>query len=141
MLLCFMRPLSLDLRERIIIALQSGQTRPEIAERFSISVSTVGRLAKQWREQNDLSPRPITGRPRAIPDTEIELLQFLQTLIMTQKDATLESLSKALQEQTGNKISISALQRNLVWLGYSYKKSHGLPKSETPKRESPSWKR
>lgn len=133
-----MRPLSLDLRERIILALQSGQTRPEIAERFSISVSTVGRLAKQWREQNDLSPRPITGRPRAIPDTEIELLQ---TVIATQKDATLESLSQALQEQTGKKISLSALQRNLIWLGYSYKKSHALPKSETPRSAPSSWKR
>jgi transposase len=133
-----MRPLSLDLRERIILALQSGQTRPEIAERFSISVSTVGRLAKQWREENDLSPRPITGRPRAIPDTEIELLQ---TLIATQKDATLESLSQALQEQTGKKISLSALQRNLIWLGYSYKKSHELPMSETPRSAPSSWKR
>lgn len=140
MLLCVMRPLSLDLRERIILALQSGQgqTRPEIAERFSISVSTVGRLAKQWREQNDLSPRPITGRPRAVPAAEIELLQ---TIITTQKDATLESLSQALQEQTGKKISISALQRNLIWLGYSYKKSRGLPTSETLKSEGPSWKR
>jgi transposase len=138
MLLCVMRPLSLDLRERIILALQSGQTRPEIAERFSISVSTVGRLAKQWREQNDLSPRPITGRPRAIPDAERERLQ---TLITTQKDATLESLSQALQEQTGRKISISALQRNLIWLSYSYKKSRGLPKSETPRSAPPSWKR
>ena len=133
-----MRPLSLDLRERIILALQSGQARPEVAERFSISVSTVGRLAKQWREQNDLSPRPITGRPRAIGDTEIELLQ---ALIATQKDATLESLSQALQEQTGKKISLSALQRNLIWLGYSYKKRPELPKSEIPTSAPSSWKR
>ena len=132
-----MRPLSLDLRERVIAALQSGQTRPEIAQRFSISVGTVGRLAKQWREQNHLNPRPITGRPRAILETEQELLQ---TLISTQKDVTLESLSQALQEQTGKKISLSALQRNLVWLGYSYKKSRGLPTSETPKSGLPSWK-
>lgn len=133
-----MRPLSLDLRERIVSALQSGQSRPEIAERLSISVSTVGRLAKRWREDNDLSPRPITGRPRAISGTEQEILQ---TLLAAQKDVTLESLSKALQEQTGRKVSISALQRNLIWLGYSYKKSRALPKSATPRSVPLSWKR
>ena len=133
-----MRPFSLDLRQRIVDGLQSGQTRSEAAERFGVSLATVDRFAKQWREKNDLSPRPITGRPRAIAGTEIGLLQ---TLLTTQKDVTLESLSKALQEQTGKRISLSALQRNLIWLGYSYKKSRGLPKSETPKSAPPSWKR
>ena len=133
-----MRPFSLDLRQRIVEALQSGQTRPAVAERFGVSLATVDRFAKQWREKKDLSPRPITGRPRAILATQQEVLQ---NLITTQKDATLESLSKALEEQTGKKVSLSALQRNLVWLGYSYKKSRALPPSATPKSDLPSWKR
>ena len=136
-----MRPFSLDLRQRIVEALQSGQTRPQVAERFGVSPATVGRFIRQWREQSDLTPRPITGRPRAIPTADQELLQLLQELITTQKDATLESLSQALQEKTGRKVSISALQRNLVWLGYSYKKSRGSPKSETLRSVAPSWKR
>jgi len=133
-----MRPFSLDLRQRIVDALQSGQTRSAVAERFGVSLATVDRFAKQWREQSDLAPRPITGRPRAILKADQELLQ---TLITAQKDVTLESLSQALAEQTGKKISLSALQRNLVWLGYSYKKSRGLPMSETPTSGLPSWKR
>ena len=135
-----MRPFSLDLRQRIVDALQSGQTRPEVAKRFGVSPATVGRLIRQWREQNDLTPRPITGRPRAIPTADQDLLQFLQELITTQKDATLESLSQALQEKTGKKVSISALQRNLVWLGYSYKKSPASPPNETKRSAMPFWK-
>jgi transposase len=132
-----MRPFSLDLRQRIVQALQSGQTRPEVVKRFGVSPATVGRLIRQWRERNDLTPRPITGRPRAIPTADQALLQ---ELITTQKDMTLESLSQALHEKTGKKVSISALQRNLIWLGYSYKKSHGLLPNATQRSEPHSWK-
>lgn len=132
-----MRAFSLDLRQRIVDALQSGQTRTKVAERFGVSLATVDRFAKLWREQKPLSPRPITGRPRAIIGTEQELLQ---ELITSQKDATLESLVQALQEKTGRKVSISALQRNLIWLGYSYKKSRASPPSAALKSGLPSWK-
>ena len=138
MLKYIMRPFSLDLRQRIVDALQSGQTRPKVAERFGVSLATVDRFARQWRDQGDLAPRPITGRPRAILEADRELLQ---TLITTQKDPTLDSLSQALAEQTGKKISLSALQRNLVWLGYSYKKSHASLPNATRRSEPPSWKR
>ncbi len=132
-----MRPFSLDLRQRIVNALQSGQTRPQVAERFGVSPATVGRFIKQWREQSDLSPRPITGRPRAISPVHEELLRSLLT---EQKDVTLESLSQALEEKTGKKVSLSALQRNLIWLGYSYKKSPVSPPSEIQRSAPPSWK-
>lgn len=133
-----MRAFSIDLRQRIVDALQSGQTRTKVSERFGVSLATVDRFAKLWREQKQLSPRPITGRPRAIQGPAQEVLQ---TLITTQKDVTLESLSKALEEQTGKKISLSALQRNLVWLGYSHKKSLASRLSETPRSVPLSWKR
>lgn len=139
-----MRAFSLDLRQRVVEALQSGQTRPKVSERFGVSLATIDRLARQWRQTQDLAPRPIpgraraiTGRARAITENEREILQ---TLMETQKDPTLTSLAQALLEQTGKTVSISALQRNLVWLGYSYKKSHVSPPNATPKSEPRSWK-
>lgn len=132
-----MRAFSLDLRQRVVEALQSGQTRPKVSERFGVSLATIDRLARQWRQTQDLAPRPIPGRARAITENEREILQ---TLMETQKDPTLTSLAQALLEQTGKTVSISALQRNLVWLGYSYKKSHVSPPNATPKSEPRSWK-
>lgn len=134
---CRMRPFSLDLRQRIVDALQSGQTRPEVAARFGVSPATVGRFARQWRENHNLSPRPITGRPRAISLAHKELLR---SLVTRQSDATLESLSQDLEEKTGKKVSLSALQRNLIWLGFSYKKSPASLPREIPRSETPSWK-
>jgi transposase len=132
-----MRAFSLDLRQRVVDALQSGQTRPQVSERFGVSLATIDRLARQWRQTQDLNPRPIPGRARAITETEREILQ---TLVSTQEDPTLSSLSKAWEEKTGKKISLSALQRNLVWLGYSHKKSHVSPPSETKRSDLRSWK-
>jgi transposase len=58
-----MQPYSQDLRERIIAALEANeQTRPEIAERCGVSVSTVEKLWKRW---------PSTGQCAALPHAKM----------------------------------------------------------------------
>ncbi len=115
-----MKALSVDLRQRVVDALQEGQTRRQVAERFCVSLASAGRLARQWREQGHLQPRPIPGRPRALRESERETLQ---ALVAADKDATLASLSVAFEQEAGRRISLSALQRNLRWLACSHKKS------------------
>ena len=123
-----MKPLSLDLRERILDALQSGQTRTQVAERFCVSLSSVRRLKKQWAEQANLDPKPIPGRTRAVKEDQAAQLK---EVIATQSDWTLENLAQAWEQHTGKAISPSALHRNLHWLGYSYKKRVVSPRKET----------
>lgn len=48
---------------------------------------------------------------------------MLRALVAADKNATLSSLSAAFAQQTGRRISTSALQRNLRWLEQSHKKS------------------
>ncbi len=132
-----MKPLSVDLRQRVVDALQSGQTRDQVAKRFAVSLSSVGRLARQWRERGNLEPRPIPGRARAVPDAAKEALQ---ELLAAQEDWTLESLAQAFHEKLGKPISKSALQRNLDWLGFSYKKRVASPANATRKSEPTSKK-
>ena len=115
-----MKALSLDLRQRIIAALLEGQTRPQVAQRFAVSVPTVGRLARQWREHKHLQPKPIKGRTRAVRPAEEPILR---ALVKADKNATLGTLSQAFAHQTGRCISKSALHRNLRWLEQSHKKS------------------
>jgi transposase len=123
-----MKPLSLDLRQRILDTLQSGQTRTQVAERFCVSLSSVQRLKKQWTEQQNLEPKPIPGRQRAVQEDQAA---ELKEIIATQNDWTLESLAQAWQQHTGKAISTSALHRNLHWLDYSYKKRVASPPSAT----------
>lgn len=58
-----MRPLSLDLRERVVAAVDEGvESQREIAERFAVSLSFVSRLLRR-REAGTLEPAPHGGGP------------------------------------------------------------------------------
>jgi transposase len=123
-----MKPLSPDLRQRILDALQDGQTREQVAARFRVSLSSVQRLKRQWKEHQHLEPKPIPGRTRAVQEDQAA---ELKEIIATQNHWTLQSLAQAWQQHTGKALSKSALHRNLHWLGYSYKKRVASPRKET----------
>ena len=117
-----MRAYSLDLRQRVLEALESGQTQPVVAERFSISLSSVQRYARLHREQGHLCCKPSPGKARSISD---EQAPELEALVLSRTDWTLESLCEAWQQRTGRRLSTSALHRNLHWRALSHKKSAG----------------
>src|SRR2546429_2583561 len=58
-----MKAYSQDLRKRIIIAIGEGKSRREVARHFHVSLSTVKRYVRQWREQGHPLPKPPPGRP------------------------------------------------------------------------------
>lgn len=114
-----MRPYSLDLRERVIRALRSGTKQKSVAEQFDISLSTVQRLAHQYRVEGHLRSKVSPGRsPIITPAQEDELLR-----LVTQPDATLASIAQAWREKTGGYIAASTVHYALQRLGYTYKKN------------------
>ena len=57
-----MRPLSMDLRERIIRAVDNKEgSRREIAKRFDVDTSTITRLLQLRRKTGSIDPRPHGG--------------------------------------------------------------------------------
>ena len=53
-----MKPLSLDMRERIVAAYEAGEGGYEVlAERFSVSSTVVGKLVRQKRDLATLEPQ------------------------------------------------------------------------------------
>ena len=133
-----MKPLSPDLRQRIRDALQDGQTRTQVAQRFCVSLSSVQRIKKRWVEQQNLDPKPNPGRQRAVKEDQAA---ELKQIIATQNDWTLASLAQEWEQHTGKAISPSALHRNLHRLGSSYKKRAASPPSATQKTAPLSRKR
>jgi transposase len=82
-----MKAYSTDLRERVILAVNQGMPQTEIAKVFAISLSTIKRYLKQWRETATLDAKPIPGRPsKKLEPLEADLSQMLATA----PDATLE---------------------------------------------------
>ena len=60
------KPYSLDLRERVIKALSSNSQK-KVAEMFSISIETVKRWIKVYKQTNSIEPKtPTATRPKKI---------------------------------------------------------------------------
>lgn len=74
-----MKPLSLDLRRRIVRAYERGEaTQAQIAQRFEIGQATVERLVRLKRETGAPDPKPHAGgaQPRI---TEADRESLLET--------------------------------------------------------------
>lgn len=133
-----MKPYSVDLRQRVVQALQGGQTQPAVAKRFDLSLSSVQRYARKWREKEDLTPKSIPGRARLLTPVQ---QQELGALVQARADWTLQSLTHAWQQHSGQSVSLATMHRCLQRAGYSYKKRAALPKSATEKSENHSDKK
>ncbi|CDX35466.1 hypothetical protein MPLDJ20_20205 [Mesorhizobium plurifarium] len=56
-----MRPLSDDLRERVVAAVLSGESRRSAAKRFGISVSAAVKLLQRHRATGSIAPGKMGG--------------------------------------------------------------------------------
>lgn len=64
-------PLSLDLRQRIVQALETDTlSQAAIAQRFGVGKATVERLARLRRTTGSIAPKPYTHGPKPIVPTE-----------------------------------------------------------------------
>lgn len=113
-----MRPLSLDLRERIVAAYEAGGvSKAEVGRRFLVTDVVVGKLVRQKQEQGTLEPQTHKrGRKPAIAG---EKLEELRSHLKEYPDATLAERIEAL----GLKCSQKTLWQTLRKIGWRFKKS------------------
>ena len=86
-----MKPISTDLRRRIIETIQENeQSQPEIAERFSVALSTVEKLWHRFRITGSYEPLPHAGgRARLLKTAE----ELIRSEVAAQPDITLAELT------------------------------------------------
>ena len=112
-----MRPLSNDLRERILAAVDNREgSRRRLAVRFAVNVSTITRLLQLRRETGSFAPRPHGGAKE--PTLDQEGLDRLREIVHETPDATLEQLQRGL----GVSGSIMIVWRGLQKLDITRKK-------------------
>lgn len=123
-----MRAYSLDLRQRIVGAINRGGSRTEVARQFEVAVRTVDRYVRQARETGDLTPRPLPGRPRRLsPTDEGQVIQLLRE----QPAATLPEYCERLAATTGTVVSPATMSRTIARLGWTRKKGQWQPGNAT----------
>jgi transposase len=115
-----MRPLSEDLRRRIIEARQTGAGSVEVSARFRVSRRTVARLFVQFERSGDVQPKQIGGyrRSRLAPHG-----RTIDRWISRKSDISLVELKERCQTQLGISIGVNALWHQLRRLGLSSKKN------------------
>jgi transposase len=88
-----MRPYSLDLRQRVLAALDAGEgSQPEIAARFRVSASFITRLIRRRRRTGSITPAPHGGGHPPALDRAAQ--RRLRRLVREQPDATPEELAR-----------------------------------------------
>lgn len=120
------KPLSVDLRERVVGAVESGLSRRKAAERFGVSISSAIRWAAQVRRTGDVRPRRVGGDKRS-QRIEAYALVILQA-VETKPDITLAELRQLLAQQ-GVTVAISSLWRFFARRKITLKKSPGMRRS------------
>src|SRR3954454_3889725 len=104
-----MKPLSDDLRQRILAAVDNREgSRRKLAARFAVNVSTITRLLQLRRQTGSSRPRPHGGG--VAPTLDQDGLERLRGLVEQTPDATLEALKQELGISGSRMIVCRALQ-------------------------------
>lgn len=114
-----MKPYSLDLRQRVLRAIDTGQSQAVVAQTFSVSITTIKRYLKQQREVGHVVSKPIPGRP-SIKGAALQagLLDQLEA----DPDATREQHCQMWEARTGTKASPASISRSRMAVGWTQKK-------------------
>ena len=117
-----MKAYSVDLRERVVQAVEKGYSRTEIIKLFGVSRATIKRYLKQWREKGDVNMKPIPGRPsKKFAPLQAGLLSQLQAY----PDATLEMHCQMWEQEHGLQVSTTTMGRAIRRVGWTRKKDDG----------------
>ena len=129
-----MRAYSMDLRERVLAAVDRGTPREEIVRTLGVSQPTIRRYLRLRRETGSVVPKPPPKRPFSIGQS-LEQRRALWKQLEEHDDATLERHCQLWERRQGVKVSISTMSRAIRRLGWTLKKRVWVPPNETKKRE------
>jgi len=121
------RPLSLDLRERIVAAVEGGLSCRAAAERFRVSESCAIKLLHRWKRTGSLAPGRMGGSKRFALEPHEALVR---ALVAAQPDATLDELEARLADEA-IEVGRTSIHRFLKALGLTLKKRRSMPANRT----------
>jgi transposase len=127
------RPLSLDLRHRIIRAVaEEGMSRRGAATRFGVAPSTVVEFMRQWKATGSCEAR-LQGGDRRSARIEAHSAQLL-ALVEARPDITLGEIASHLLEAHGERFVPSVLWRFFDRRAITFKKNRARQRAGSPGR-------
>ena len=129
-----MKAYSQDLRQRVVRAVDAGQSQAEIAKTFAVSVATIKRYLKQRRESGHVLPKAIPGRPAK---KGAVLQAHLRAQLEAHPDATREEHCQLFKAEQGLEVSTASISRARAALGWTRKKRRSWPANKMKERGPP----
>ncbi len=127
------RPLSEDLRERLIQAVSTGMSRRAVARLLGLSSSCVIKVMQRFAETGSASAKPMGGRRPYALESERD---WLLARIAEKPDLTLRALAAELAER-GIDVSHYAVWHLLAREGITFKKKPQRRRAGSARRETP----
>ena len=112
------RPYSIDLRERVVTAIEAGESCRSVAARFGVSVSAVVKWSQRYRATGSVAPGKMGGHRRRILEPH---RAFIVERINQTPHLTLHGLKDELAAH-GVSVSHNAVWHFLRREGLSFKK-------------------
>ena len=122
------RAMSMDLRLRVVRAIDGGISTREAARRFAVGIATAGAWHRLWRRSGNVAPAR-QGHPIR---SKLDVHEgFIMDLVAARPDITLLEIAERLAQERG-----VAASRTLVWKffakrGVTFKKSPRTPPSRS----------
>jgi putative transposase len=111
--------MSMDLRLRIVHAVESGSSIRGAAGRFAVSPSAAIKLMRRLRATGSAAPERSGGRRPMLEPHEADLRELVEAT----PDLTLAELQTALQRRCGVRAGLSTIHNALRRIGLRRKKS------------------
>ena len=124
------RPYSMDLRERVVAAVESGQSRRAVAKLFQVGAATVVRWVQRQRRSGTCAPHAMGGRRHFVLLAERD---WLLARVAAAPDLTVRALRAELIGR-GTKVSYGAVWDFLVAEGLTYKKNPARRRAGSARR-------
>lgn len=115
------RPLSNDLRERVVSAVEAGLSRRAAAEQYGVAVSSAIKWHRRWRETGSVAPQTQGGDKRSY---RIEAFgDEILALVEERRDITLAEIADHLARARGVSVAQSTVWRFLRRHRVTFKKN------------------
>jgi transposase len=122
------KPYSVDLRERVVAALESGLSTRQAAARFSVSIAAVGEWGRLKRSQGDVRPAK-QGKPAgSVLDAHAE---FILGALKEKPDTTLEEMVERLAAERDVRVVWTTVWKFLDRHDQTHKKRPLMPASKS----------
>ena len=124
------RAYSIDLRVRVIEAINNGLSTRQAAARFAIGIATAGAWYRCWRKTGEAKPGRL-GNPGGSKLDPYE--DFILGLIAAQKDIALHEIAERLAHAHGVSVQPSTVWYFLNGRGITFKKRQRMLPSRSAK--------